>query len=489
MPNRHSMLTILCSFLAVVLISGVGEINAAKKPNVLFISIDDLNDWVGCLGGHPQAKTPNIDRLAKRGVLFTNAHCQAPVCAPSRTTLMTGQLPSSTGLYFLRESIKDSDVTRSRVTLVEHFAANGYATFGAGKVYHGDESEGRFQEYGGNFGGFGPRPKKKIAYPQGHPLWDWGAFPEKDSDMPDRNVADWCIARIKQKQDKPFFVGVGIYRPHVPMYAPHKWLELHPLEKVKLPVTINNDQQDVPAYGRDLTIGLPAPRHKWFIENEQRWKHAVQSYLASATFADDCVGRVLDALDNSPAKENTVIVLFSDHGWHLGEKQRWAKRSLWENSTRVPMIVSVPGRKAGICSKPVGLVDLFPTLIEICGLPSVAGLDGNSLKPLIANQESEWSHAAITTFGPNNHSVRSENWRYIRYADGSEELYDHTKDPHEHDNLLHNRDGAAAFVKVVAEHRTHLPKVNRPTVKNAGGYGHRAWQAAEVNATKRRAAD
>ena len=206
--------------------------------------------------------------------------------------------------------------------LVEHLAAAGYHTMGSGKFVHGNNEQRWFKEHGGGMGGFGPLPKERLNHKEGLRLWDWGAFPEKESDTPDSKVADWAIERLGQKHDKPFFLVAGFWLPHVPMYAPQRYLDLFPLDKISVPLTSKNDRDDISQYAKDLTIGHPAPRHQWFLDNNQ-WKTAVQAYLASVSFVDAQVGRVLDALDQSPYSKNTIIALFSDHGWHLGEKQRW----------------------------------------------------------------------------------------------------------------------------------------------------------------------
>lgn len=449
-----------------------------ERPNVLLIAVDDLNDWVGALGGHPQAKTPNIDRLAASGTLFANAHCQAPVCSPSRASMMTGRLPSTTGMYFLLPALADEPSLQGVVTMVQRFAAEGYATFGVGKVHHGDERP-YFDEYGGAMGGFGPRPERKLSYPIGHPLWDWGAYPERDEQMPDHRVADWAAAKLAEDHDGPFFLAAGFWRPHVPMYAPRRWFDLHPLDGVELPEVLAQDRDDLPGYARALTLGLPAPRHEWLVENDE-WRHAVQAYLASTSFVDDCVGRVLDALAASPHAKDTIVVLLSDHGFHLGEKQRWAKRSLWETSTRVPLIVAAPGRKPGVSQRPVGLVDVYPTLLDLAGLAPDAGLEGHSLAPLIADPEGPWPHAALTTFGPGNHTVRSARWRYTRYADGSEELYDHGEDPHEWRNLAVIEPRPEASARIIAELRQRLPEGDAPIRSKAeGSAGLEAFRSAQ----------
>jgi arylsulfatase A-like enzyme len=454
-----------------------GWVSGAEKPNVLLISIDDLNDWVGCLGGHPQAKTPNIDRLAKRGTLFANAHCQSPVCNPSRVSMLTGRYPHSTGVYFLSPDLKSAPALEGVLTLPEVFAASGYKTMSVGKIFHGGDKR-FFQEYGGSNGGFGPRPKNKISQPHGHPLWDWGAFPESDAKMPDMVAADWAIEKLKQKHDKPFFLGVGFYRPHVPMFVPKKWFDLHPRDKVKLPLVRTDDHSDLGQYAIDLTnLKHVSPTHEW-VKSAGQWEHAVQSYLASVTFADHCLGRVLTALDSGPHADNTVVVLFSDHGFHLGEKQRWAKRSLWEDGTRVPLIVTAPGfARAQRTDRPAELLDVFPTVLELSGLKADPRQEGQSLIPLMKDPTAPWDHPAITSFGRGNFSVRSTQYRFIQYLDGSQELYDHEKDPHEWNNLAANAD----YKKVLAEHAALVPRAQRQILPGRST-GHNAYAAANERA-------
>ncbi len=467
--------------------SGSEPAKPASRPNVLLIGVDDLNDWVGVLGGHPQASTPNIDRLAARGTLFANAHCQAPVCAPSRASLATGRLPSTTGMYFLTPALAAEPSLRDTRTLTRRFAEEGYTTMGVGKIHHGNEKP-FFGEYGGDMGGFGPLPDEKLVYPLEPRLWDWGPHPATDSEMPDSRVAGWAIDKLQQAHDEPFFLAVGFWRPHVPMYAPAHWFERIPLDDVQLPAVLDTDRLDLPDYAKRLTIGHPAPRHEWFLENDQ-WRQAIQAYLATSSFVDACVGLVLDALESGPHADDTIVVLFSDHGFHLGEKQRWAKRSLWERSTHVPLIVSAPGFEPGRSNQPVGLVDIYPTLLELCGLNPEPGLDGHSMAPLITDPDrANWPHAAVTTFGPGNHAVRDERWRYIRYADGSEELYDHATDPAEWHNLLaaSAESPGDAIREVVETMREHLPTQDAALRKGAErSSGYAAFRDAEEARSRR----
>lgn len=452
--------------------AGAATRAGSQRPNVLLISIDDLNDWTGCLGGHPQAQTPHIDRLAKRGTLFANAHCQSPVCNPSRASMMTGRYPHTSGVYFLNPDLKQAPVLRDLTTLPEAFAAAGYRTLGAGKIFHtGDKRF--FEQYGGNNGGFGPRPQQKISQPHGHPLWDWGVYPATNEQMPDWKASAWAAEQLAQDHERPFFLAVGFYRPHVPMYAPQEWFDRHPREQIQLPLVNDKDREDLSEYAIDLTNREHvSPEHQW-VQSAGQWKHSVQSYLASVTFADHCVGRVLDALDHSSHKDNTIVVLFSDHGFHLGEKQRWAKRSLWEDGTRVPLIVSAPGQEPGTCYRPAELIDVYPTLLELAGLPADDRQQGQSLVPLIQNPTASWGHPAITSFGPGNFAVRTTRYRYIQYLDGSREFYDHATDPHEWHNLIDQPE----LADVIAFHAQRVPQKQRKAL-GQNSTGHKAYAAA-----------
>lgn len=448
----------------------------AERPNILVISIDDLNDWTGCLGGHPQASTPNIDRLARRGTLFRNAHCQAPVCTPSRASLVTGLYPTTTGLYFLQPRLDASPVATARPNLLRQFSDSGYLTLGAGKFVHGPNESKYFDEHGGTLGGFGPLPEKKLSQAESVKLWDWGPLELDDSEMPDRKIADWVGQRLRKDHDQPFLMVAGFWRPHVPMYAPSRWFDLFPEQDVVLPLVDPNDRNDLSEYAKTLTSGLPAPPHQWFVKNNA-WRQAVRSYLASVAFVDDCVGRVLDALWQSAYRDNTIIVLLSDHGWHLGEKQRWAKRSLWNDATRVPLIVSAPGfSQDQQCDRPVGLIDLFPTLLELAKLEARSDLEGLSLVPLMRDPEMAWDRPILTTFAPQNHSLRSTRWHYIRYGDGSEELYDHQTDPHEWNNLAFLK----THGKLITEMRSRLPSAeSKPIIGDWQQWELDAWRQAE----------
>jgi len=443
-------------------------------PNVLLIAIDDLNDWVGCLDGHPQAVTPNIDALARRGVLFTNAHCQAPVCNPSRASLMTGLYPETTGVYFLNPPLWESEVVDEAEVLPRRFAREGYAVSGGGKLFHTAGNRRYFDDYAGNFGGFGPFPEEQLAPFPGVRLWDWGAFPERDEELPDHALATWAAQRLADPGERPFLLAVGFVTPHVPQYAPAAWLERFPADALQLPPTLDADLDDLSRYAVDLTRREHiAPTQAWVEEHEQ-WESLVRTYLACVAFVDAQVGRVLDALEAGPHADDTVVVLFSDHGFHLGEKERWAKRSLWHESTRVPLVVAGPGIAAGRpCSRPVELVDVYPTLLDLAGLSIEPALEGQSLRPLLEDPGAEWPHVARSSFGPENVAIVTEHHRYVRYRDGSEELYDRAGDPHEWTNLA----GREEHAELLDELRRHLPQRYHAPL-GAGSTGHRAYAAA-----------
>jgi arylsulfatase A-like enzyme len=456
------------------------KLHELERPNVLLIAVDDLNDWIGVLGGHPQAKTPHMDQLASRGVLFNNAHCQAPVCNPSRASVMTSLYPSTSGIYFLNPDIVESPVAGKNVVMPKRFEQEGYNILAAGKLFHNGKgiNETHIPNYAGQFGGFGPMPEEKLSTYPGHPLWDWGVYPERDDQMPDYQIASWAENRLAESRDQPFWMGVGFYRPHVPQFAPQKWFDLYPLESLQLPKTIVDDLDDISSYGVDITrLEHVSPAHEWVTENNE-WKPLVQSYLACVSFVDEQVGRVINALDNGDYGDNTYVVLFSDHGFHIGEKERHAKRSLWEDGTKVPMIIMGPGIPKGkVCDKPVQLLDIYPTLLELSGLERDAKHEGNSLVPLLQNTEVEWPHSARTSFGPGNYAIVSEDYRFIQYKDGSEEFYDHKNDPNEWYNVINKPE----YAEVIGQHRSEIP-LEKYEILGKESTGHLSYEASELNA-------
>ncbi len=449
---------------------------AQTKPNVLFIAVDDLNHWVGHLGGHPNAHTPNIDGLAARGVSFTRAYSSAPLCNPSRVSLMSGITPARSGVYGNMEKLRTH--LPDAVTLPQYFRDHGYIAKGGGKIYHsrGAYDEASWDQY------FSSSPAKRPKTPRPknapHDMWvNWGPTPLEDTDMFDAQIADQVIAELGKTHDKPFFIAYGLTKPHMPWVVPEKYFDLHPLKSISLPSVIDSDLADIPPFGRKLAAEVydpsgarnfarPGGDHASILKHNQ-WKHAVQAYLATISFADVQIGRVLDALDRSPHARKTIVVLWGDHGWHLGQKQHWRKHALWEASTRTTLVIALPknspiATQGGVqCDRIVSLIDLYPTLLELAGLPPRPGLDGQSISPLLSDPSLPWTRPALTTYGKNNHSLRSSRYRYIRYHDGTEELYDHLSDPNEWNNLAHQSVTAQhrAVIDALAE---HLPSENKP---------------------------
>jgi arylsulfatase A-like enzyme len=468
-----------------------GGLSAAdgKKPNVLFIAIDDQNDWIGYLGGHPMVKTPHIDALAARGTAFTNAHCQTPICNPSRTSLMTGLRPSTTGIYGLAPWFRTVPEFKDVVTLPQYLKKHGYKTLSTGKIYHGRygymKGQKEFDVLGpGASGKPYPKDKKKlVTTPFGnHRLVDWGTFPHKDEDKGDWQVASWAVDQLDEKPEEPFFMGVGFFLPHVPLFATQEWFDLYPDDDSVLPKILDNDRADTPRFSWYLHWYLPEVRLKWLQDNSQ-WRNIVRSYLACTSFMDSQVGRVLAALKRNKLEDNTIVVLWSDHGWHLGEKGITGKNTLWDDGTRVPLVFAGPGIKPKqLCGKPAELLDIYPTLLELCGLPANDKLEGHTLMPQLKDASAPRKWPAITTHNHDNHGVRSEHWRYIQYADGSKELYDMRKDPNEWSNLATNPE----YSDIIKQHQAFLPTVNRKPAPGSAARiltyidGKVVWQGKEV---------
>ncbi len=475
------------------LAANADAVPAKPIPSVLFIAIDDLNDWVGCLGGHPQAKTPNMDRLAARGTIFRNAHCQSPLCNPSRSSLLTGLRPSTTGIYGLTPGIRDVARTRDCVTLPQYFARHGYFTATFGKVFHDGSIPPRLHT--NEFHVWGPAPgmtyppAKFVNTPHTMRAVDWGVFPKDDRQQADWKIADAAIAQLKSlPPDKPFFLGVGFRLPHVPCFASQQWFDRFPPEdQIILPPVKEGDRNDVPEFSWYLHWKLPEPRLSW-LKQAHQWRPLVRAYLASTTFMDSQIGRVLDALEATGRASNTIIVLWSDNAWHLGEKAITGKNSLWDRSTHVPLIFAGPGTGRGArCSQPAELLDVYPTLVELCGLPAKDGLEGHSLAPQLKDPKAPRPWPAITSHNQGNDSARTEHWRYIRYADGSEELYDYRNDPNEWTNLVAD----ANFSATRDELARWLPKAPAPP---APGSAHRVlvkeggvwlWEGKPVNPSEK----
>lgn len=429
-----------------------------KRPNILFISLDDLNDWIGCLGGHPQTLTPSLDRLAARSVLFSNAHCPAPACNPCRSAIFTGRAPNRSGLYDNRQKMRE--IMPDDLLIPAYLRQHGYHASGSGKLLHYFIDAGSWDSYFPEASTENPFPKtfypenRPVSLPLGGP-WqyvetDWAALDVNDETF----GGDWAVSKYIGEQltlshQKPFFLGCGIYRPHEPWFVPKKYYEPFPLETIELPPGYRKDDlEDVPEAGQKMA------RNRYFahIREHDQWKKGIQGYLASIHFADAMLGRVLDALESGPNADTTIVALWSDHGWQLGEKEHWQKYTPWRGVTRVPLMIRVPpgisqnlpaGTQSGsLCEAPVNLLSLFPTLLELCELPAKADNDGPSLLPLLRDPESKaWPHVSVTYLSkPGSYAISGRTHRYIHYVDGSEELYDIDSDPYEWTNLAKRSD-------------------------------------------------
>ncbi|MBD1420869.1 sulfatase [Sphingobacterium chuzhouense] len=446
-----------CSLLFVL--QTAAQSNRQEMPNILMIAVDDLNDFIGAMG-NPDAITPNIDKLASQGVTFTNAHCQAPLCGPSRASIMTGLRPSSTGIYGMiaDNEIKDVNMrTQKTPFLHEHFKEAGYYLLGVGKIFHQHFPDGLLDEDGGK-SEYGPLPEKRFKWDKKGTATDWGAFPTEDIAMPDDYATAWAVEKLSQQYDKPFFLSVGLIRPHVPWYVPQKWFDLYDPQKLHLPAYLPNDKADLPDITKKIDDWPMMPTTEWAIEHNE-WRNILQAYLACVSYADHNIGRILDALRKSKYAENTIVVLWSDHGYRLGEKNTFAKVSLWDRATKAPLIFSGAGVPEGEKrNQAVELLDIYPTLTDLAGLTHNALNEGSSLVPLMKNDHYKWNKPAITSWGRNNTSIKTKDYRFIKYEDGSKELYDIKKDPNEWNNLA----GEAKYAKVMKRLEALLPKDNVP---------------------------
>jgi arylsulfatase A-like enzyme len=437
---------------------------AAERPNVLFIAVDDLNHWVGHLHRNEQTRTPHIDRLAKMGVTFTKANCAAPVCNPSRCALMSGLRPSTSGVYDNGQDWKLA--IPQEQTLTTQFLNAGYNVYGAGKIYHSDDHrDGEWTEYSTE-----GRNLKTERHPDSPDDGVGGIKFSKlaggDDVLHDYHTVSYGLKQLAAEHEKPFFLAIGFHKPHMPFSVPKKYFDQFPLESIELPPTKAGDLDDVPPAG--IAMAKPNGDHAAIVASG-RWKEAVQAYLATISYMDGQLGRLLDGLEKSPHRDNTIVVFWTDHGWHLGEKEHWRKFALWEEAARTVFIWKVPGvtQPDQRCDKPVDYMSIYPTLCDLCGIERPDHVEGLSIRPLLQNPAAEWKTPALTTYHRNNHSFRSEQWRYIRYADGSEELYNHANDPYEWSNVAQDPNYSA----VKAELQQFIPKVNaeeRPRTPEGG---------------------
>ena len=511
---------------------------AAERPNVILIICDDLNDYVEGYDGYPNSITPSIARLARSGVRFTQAHCNIPICGPSRASLFTGIYPHHSGCYGFTKW-NTYEVLQNSRTMMDHFRANGYQTLGTGKLMHHLVRQ-EWKQYGNpaDYGPFAFANGEKLAHPDvpspfreigpvdgsfgpfvslagrqtaaGHPYgWQSGGWgnrarslrvdSQEDRDLtPDERNGDWAVETIRklaqQKKKQPFFMGVGFIRPHTPLIVPQRFFDMFPLEKIQLPVIRPGDIEDTHARSiRSLPNGSEptSPRTEdmgtrlfrnlvaSYPTRDEALRRFIQAYLASVASVDEQIGRILDAVDQSQLKDNTIIVLTSDHGWGMGEKDYLYKNSLWQESTQIPLIVRAPGvaKPGTACSQPVSLIDVYPTLIDLCGITNDTmkndkghPLDGHTMQPLLTDpQASKWSgpEAALTALykwrmkhdpSRESYSLRSRDWRYIRYENGKEELYQTDKDPYEWHNLADQPEYSKQLVSFRQRLQARLPQ-------------------------------
>ena len=425
-----------------------GEIGVTNtRPNVLLIAVDDLNDWVGYTGRNSDTRTPHIDALAERGTVFTQAFSQFPLCGPSRASLFAGLLPSTLEIFdHPREDTLVVEAAQKHNTVLLHtaFRQNGYKTMAVGKLLHRHVPEGSVDLSGGR-GSWGRMPDgKRVNFSSDGTMTDWGPYPGPEAEMSDPIAAAWAVDRLQESHDRPFLLMVGFLRPHVPWHVPQEYFDVFgDAGNLTLPPYREDDLDDVPAYAQKTNIQEQMPQTPWLIQNDA-WHDMVQAYLASVNFADHYVGQVLDALEDSPYADNTIVVLLSDHGYHLGEKNTTQKHALWERANKIPLIIAGPGLPEGQSrEQTVGLLDVYPTLLDLAGLPPNPVNEGHSLKPILNHADLEWDYPTITQYvrpdvegaDYRGQTVQSGPWRYSLYGDGSEELYNHDDDPNEWTNL------------------------------------------------------
>lgn len=453
-------LTIILTALLPVNVFCQGK-ESTVKPNVVFIILDDMND--NGVNKVENIKTPNIDQLCKSSVTFSEANCPAPLCMPSRASFFTGIYPHHSGSYANgNDPWNKSEVLKHAETLPELFRRNGYYTFGRGKIYHAKMEDGRIEKNFDNRpiyeGGFGPFPDKqhRVFSPKDKFPAFWGVQAFPDSIFPDVKNVNAVVDFLDKKHDKPFLIVLGLWRPHSPFTAPQRFFDMYDPDKITIPKGyLKNDLDDVPEFGRNLLD--PFGRFEVTgAKNINRWKHFIHGYYACASFADWNVGRVIDALNKSNYAENTIIVLISDNGFHLGIKNHWEKNTLWSASADVPLVIRVPKAASNgtTVTTPVGLIDLYPTLVDLCRLQlPKQKLDGESLRPFLENPDYSWNRPALTSLGENLISVQNKRYRYIQYPDGTAELYDYINDPYEWHNLI-NREN---LISVVGELKKSIP--------------------------------
>lgn len=452
------LLKLLCLFGLVIGSTHLVLAATDERPNVVFLIVDDMNMF-GFLHAEEGLLTPNMDRLRSKGVTFPNAVCNAPSCVPSRASLFSGRYPYSTGAYLNGSDPWTNAVMEGVDTWPEQFKRGGYTVWGAGKIFHSKITPAREAAAFDNkpaAGGFGPfvKPEDRLVDNWGK-WWGVSAWDGPDSDFPDNRNTDAAVAFLEEDRDQPFCLMLGLWRPHTPFTAPRRFFERYDKEALSFPPQSwnANDLDDVPAMGRHLSSVWGERWAQTGGDTPELWRQIMWGYYAATSFADYNIGRVLDALEASGQAENTLIVLVSDNGYHLGEKNHFEKSTLWSASARIPFTVRLPGgdHAGTVNSATVGLIDLFPTFMEYCDLPKPRqSVEGISMRGVLENPESGWRRPGITVYEEDQFSVTDGRFRYIRYEDGTEELYEFATDPHEFTNRADD--------PVLAEEKTRLKR-------------------------------
>ena len=476
------------SLIALMIVfTSMTALGQTKPPNIIMIVVDDLNDWVGVYGGHPQVKTPNIDKFAKQSMVFRNASCPGPVCGPSRSALLSGFRPSTTGVYGNDHNMLDYAIPQTHATLPEYFSRNGYLTISSGKVFHKhntqngvDHGQWAFDVWDDAKGGGKVIKEKYFSRNQGivngvkleNPLYAKGGGAEfsfgptegKTENTADYKTAKWFEQKLQDNYDKPFFMAMGISKPHLPFHVPEEFFNMYGLDTLKMPEYKMDDLDDI--LDKNGKIAFQPEADFLWSKHYGVEKEVVRAYLAAITYADACIGVLLDALAKSKYADNTIVMIYGDHGWHLGEKLRYRKATLWRESTQLPFIFHVPGMtKMQDCNRNVNLLDIYPTLIDLCNLPKKQ-LDGKSFAPLLKDPSLKWT-PTVTTSGKGEHSVISEKWHYIQGRNQVLQLYNLENDPMEWTNLINKK--TPETEAAIKELKAYIPVNDAPEVKRTGG--------------------
>jgi len=447
------------TFLSILFVLGLlfstSSSRAEERMNVLVLIADDLNTWILEKPERYSGKivAPNLQNLAESGVAFSQAYSASPFCVPSRTSMWSGVSPHKSGVYHNQTNVAASEPLKEAVSLFETFSNAGYSMYGYGKITHGwngndvwDEKQGHKRD---------PRPPGAPVQSVGKGEQDWGPIHLTEEEMNDTGGADKTIAILEQEHDKPFFLVYGTFNPHMAWFVPQKYFDMFPLEEVKPPLLNPNDFDDIPPLADEVVGGKR--KFTQSVLNAGLHKSAVQAYLATTAYVDAQHGRVLDALAKSPYQDNTIVIFLSDHGFHLAEKDHWQKGTLWEEATNSMLLFRVPGltEPGGTTTRCVSLQDIYPTLLDLCGIPRPAHVDGKSLVPILEDPDIDWESTAISYLYDRYASIRTEQFRYIRYQDGQQELYDHSRDPHEWKNEADNPE----YAEIVKKLNSRLPAV------------------------------